>query len=131
MGYRKNEPSLLQVALASHWTQAALVVLIALMGWQVYDRYTIERSVAERRASTEAEYADMHAQRAELAQQVENMQDDFGIEAEIRQNFDVAREGEQIVIILDDDLEEVPERDGPTPEEDTADTPAPWYEFWR
>ena len=131
MPYRKNEPSLLQTILASHWTQAVLLLLIAGMGWQVYDRFTIERSVAERRADTEVELQNLQAQRAELAEQVENMQDDFGIETEIRQNFDVAREGEQIVIILDDDLDSVPEREGPSIDDDTENSKARWYEFWQ
>lgn len=133
MAYTQKKPAVLSRLLASRIFQVVLVVLIIAMGWQVTERYTVERHAAERRAATEAEYERLKEQREELANHVSTIQNDFGVEAEIRQNFDVARPGEEIVIILDDDMHAIPERSGP-PEpsgEEAAQEPTRWYEFWR
>lgn len=67
----------------------------------VYERYSIERGAAERRLDAERELQALRAQKAELEKKVEYLNADHGIEAEIRQHFDVARAGEQVVIIVD------------------------------
>ena len=60
-----------------------------------------------------------------LEQEVEYLEGERGIEAEIRKNFDVAREGETVVILTGDSQVEQ-EVEVPT------DTESPrWYEFWR
>ena len=131
--YSKKQPSLFQKILGSRLFQVVLLILIGAMGWQVYDRYVVERSAAERRTQTESEYQQLLEQRTQLAEQVDDLYDEFGIESEIRRNFDVAKEGEQIVVILEDDLLATPERTGPQVPEPATPEPEPkrWYQLWR
>ena len=103
------------------------------MAWQVAERYQVERMVAERRAQTEAEYQALLDHRDTLQTQVSSLQDTLGVETEIRRNFDVAKEGEQIVIILEPELQATPQRTRPIipSVEPLTDTERKWYQFWR
>jgi cell division protein FtsB len=58
--------------------------------------------MAERRVAAEREVAELEARQAVLKEQVEYITSERGIEAEMRRQFDIAREGEQVVIILDE-----------------------------
>jgi len=99
---------------------------------QVYEQYQTTVQTGERRDTAEAEHEKLEQQQTALAEQVADLQDEYGIEAEIRRNFDVAREGEEVVIILEDSLTAVPSRDRAATS--TFVTPAtssrPWYRFW-
>lgn len=132
MAYHKKTESLVSKILRSRIVQFFLLILITAMGWQVYERYKVERTAAEKRQHAEAEFQTLQTHRDQLAAEVGNLHDNLGIEGEIRRNFDVAREGEEIVIILDNDLHTTPERVGPTAPEPIA-PPArrPWYYFWH
>ena len=131
--YSKKTPSILRSIFESQLFQMGLLVAIGAMGWQVYDRYTVERTTADRRMHAEAEYDQLLEQRDHLAEQVENLYDDFGIESEIRRNFDVARDGEEIVVIVENDFRSVPARPGPVVPDRSQTKPEVirWYEFWR
>ncbi|MEM9336590.1 MAG: septum formation initiator family protein [Patescibacteria group bacterium] len=105
---------------------AVLVLLTIFSVRSVYERYTVERDMAARRAAIEAELSELEARRAALSERVDYLSNERGIEAEVRRQFDVAREGEQVVIILDD-TEPLPEIAGAA----TTTTPErPWYRFW-
>ena len=54
---------------------------------------------------------------------MEYLSGERGIEEEIRKHFDVAKEGEQVVIIVDKEEEEL------TPTE-LIEEVKPWYQFW-
>jgi cell division protein FtsB len=103
---------------------AILGVVILFMMTVVYQRYTIEQEMVDRREEAEANLRALEERRAELEKKVEYLSNERGIEAEMRRNFDVARPGEQVVIILDD--EKKPEIE-PLPQT-TEDEP--WYKFW-
>jgi cell division protein FtsB len=110
----------------SWWFVGVLAAICLLMLYVVYDRYTIERDMASRRAAAEASLQQLEERRAHIEDKVQYLSSDRGIEAEMRRNFDVAQPGEQVVIILD------PEVPGNTiqPIPPVPDTP-PWYLFWR
>ena len=86
----------------SRITLAVLLLISLFLMFSVYERYVIEREMAERRRDAEAELTELSARKAELEEKVEYLGNEEGIEAEIRMHFDVAREGEQVVIIVDD-----------------------------
>lgn len=111
------------------WFQTPLVLgIIALLciflAISVYERYTIEREMAARRAVSEAEVAALEERKAALEERVEYLSNERGIEAEMRRNFDVARPGEEVVIILDAESTTVEPLDPLPP------PPKPWYQFW-
>ncbi|MBY0537913.1 septum formation initiator family protein [Patescibacteria group bacterium] len=101
-----------------------LGIIILFMMSVVYQRYTIEQEMVARREEAEAHLQELEDRRADLEKKVEYLSNERGIEAEMRRNFDVARPGEQVVIILDE--EKKPEIE-PLPQT-TKDEP--WYKFW-
>lgn len=97
----RKEKSTWSSLVYSRVTLAIMLALIVLLAFSVKERYRIEREMAERRAETEAELTDLTNRKAELNDQVEYLKNDAGVEAEIREHFDVAKEGERVVIIVD------------------------------
>lgn len=106
-----------------------LILLLVVLGRELYERYSIEREMAARRLEVEWRVGELEERRDALRQQVEYLSHERGIEAEMRRNFDVAQDGEKVVIILDDasDTTIVPLPPLPPPPVPTA----PWYRFWE
>jgi cell division protein FtsB len=102
---------------------AVLLVIAIFMSIAVYHRFTVEREMALRRAEMEKERVELIQRKAELEERVDYLSGDRGIEEEIRKHFDVAKEGEQVVIIVDKGEEQKPEIP-PILEK------KPWYLFW-
>ncbi len=101
-----------------------LGIILLFMMSVVYQRYTIEQDMVERREEAATQLKGLEERRAELEKKVEYLSNERGIEAEMRRNFDVARPGEQVVIILD--AEKKAEIEPLTP----IETAKPWYKFW-
>lgn len=112
----------------SKLTLIVILIICTFMAVSVYKRYTVEREMAERRYGAEAEYHELESRRDSLLERVEYLRGDSGRESEIRKHFDVAQEGEQVVIIVDNEGEEKTMfTEGVSPTVDTA----PWWQFWR
>lgn len=111
----------------SRYTQVGLGLLIVMVGWSAYTRYQIAAEMSERRILAEQEAAALEARRDSLGEQVQYLSNERGIEAEMRRQFDVALEGEEVVVILDD---EEPEMEF-LPATNTEPKSAPWYRFWE
>lgn len=101
-----------------------LGIILLFMMSVVYQRYSIEQDMVARREEAATQLKQLEDRRAELEKKVEYLSNERGIEAEMRRNFDVARPGEQVVIILDGekkvDIEPL------TP----IVIDKPWYKFW-
>lgn len=102
-----------------------LGLIIVFMISVVYQRYTIASEMSVRQSEAEKELQDLEARRAELETKVEYLSNERGIEAEMRRNFDVARPGEQVVIILDEE-----EKNNVKPLDAPEAQDEPWYKFW-
>lgn len=103
-------------------------VLIILMLISIFDRFMIEREMAARRLQAEAEYASLQIRQQELQERVEYLSKEGSVESEIRKHFDVAKEGEQVVIIVD----EVSTSSAILPMSGSIEpNESPWYIFWR
>lgn len=116
---------LVKNVLFSYTTLLVLALFIVLMGKSVFERFTVEREMSIRRADAERELKELKQRAAALESQVEYLEDDRGMEAEIRSRFDVVKEGEQVVVILDDEKKEDATETKPEIVEDE-----PWYKFW-
>ena len=115
--------------LFSRFTLFAILALCIYAAFSVYERYTVEREMAERRSGLESEYLELQDRRDTLFDKVDYLRGDSGRESEIRKNFDVAAGGEQVVIIVDDTTdEEVQLTGGFDPGVAAAH---PWWQFWR
>lgn len=101
-----------------------LFVACVFLSRQVWIFYEKERGVAERRAHVESQVAALEVRKASLEERVEYLSNERGIEAEMRRNFDVAKPGEEVVIIMDDpNVRNIQ----PLPEIEKA---KPWWKFW-
>jgi len=80
-----------------------LLILCFLLTKSVFDRFMIERDMSSRRAVAEEELNELLDRKAGLEEKVEYLREERGIESEIRKHFDVAKEGEQVVVLLDDE----------------------------
>lgn len=102
---------------------AVLLILVVLLGGAMLKRYTIEREMAARVFDTQQERDALIERKKSLEERVEYLSGERGVEEEIRKHFDVAREGEQ-VIILTGEYDELPE------EEEQPAEKKPWYILW-
>ena len=101
-----------------------LIIIAGFMSVAVYQRFNVEREMAERKAEVVREREELLQRKAELEERVEYLSGERGIEEEIRKHFDVAKEGEQVVIIVEKEEEE-------RPTEIVAPEKKPWYLFWQ
>lgn len=105
----------------------AIIIMLGIavaFAFAVYDRYVVEREMAMRRERSEMELRRENDRLAKLSQEVERLNSDQGIEAEIRKNFDVAKEGETVVILVDDDERDIEPIPPPPPKGSL------WSRFW-
>ena len=80
-----------------------------------------------RRHEVESDVVRLQGQKEVLEKQVRYLSDDRGIEAEMRRQFDVALDNEQVVVIVEPEKDEIKTSSSTY---ETAKEPA-WYEFWR
>ena len=114
----------LRAWLHSPFALGVLGLIILFMLSVVYQRYSIEQAMVARRVDAEEHLKHLEGRKAELEKKVEYLSNERGIEAEMRRNFDVARPGEQVVIIVDEEKESQIE---PLPIKVEEE---PWYKFW-
>jgi len=101
-----------------------LLIIAVLLGMSVYERFIVEREMSDRREYSEAELERLDERKIQLEDRVEYLEGERGIEEEIRKNFDVAREGEQVIILTGEESEQ-------TQKEPDIIERTPWYIFWR
>lgn len=101
-----------------------LSFIVILLGISVFERYQVEREMSARRIAAEEEYQELEQRREELNAKVDYLSGERGIEEEIRKHFDVAKEGEKVIILLGDDEEGGDEIAEPARR-------SKWYQFWQ
>lgn len=114
----------LRVLVSSRLVQLLFFVMVIGVLISAFTRYQMAAEMAERRKIEEAAVETLQKRKDDLEKQVQYLSDERGIEAEMRRQFDVALEGEQVVVIIDPPESPVPQE--VAPEEEPA-----WYEFWR
>ena len=122
-GYRQHQIRLWKI----RFLLVLVVVACVFVAWSVVVRWQVEREMAARREAVQAEYDNLSERYDTLKTQVEYLRDERSLEAEVRKNFDVARTGESVVILLDDT--QTPPNSSNTAY--VATSSAPWWQFWR
>lgn len=92
--YLYSKPALILLTL--------IMLLVSKAAWNVYDKLEISRANLE---MTERELDKLKERKAALASQIEYLETEQGVEAEIRQKFRLVKEGEGIAVIIDDDIQ--------------------------
>jgi len=102
------------------------MIIFLVISWSAINRFLIALEMSERREKVENDVAELQIRKAEMEERVQYLSDERGIEAELRRQFDVALEGEQVVVIVDNEANDESTATTSRPTEDPA-----WYEFWR
>lgn len=84
-----------------------VLLFVALNGaWNMYGKYASNSAELSR---MRAEAADMRERREELTGKLRYLETDKGVEEEIRNKYNVVKEGEEVVVIVDDRASTSPE----------------------
>jgi hypothetical protein len=115
--------------LYSKFTIALLFLFGLFLSTSVYERYHAEVMAAERRAQRADELYKLQQRASLLEGKVEMLESDRGKEALMREQFDVKRGNEEVVIIVDEDKkrEAVATETTPIPVEPPL---FHWLKFW-
>ena len=97
------------------------------VGYSAYVRFDIAMEMTDRREVAELKADELEVRKNELEEKVEYLSSERGLEAEMRRQFDVALPGEQVVVIVEDEVtsEIMPLSTSTNEREDE------WYQFWR
>lgn len=77
-------------------------VLAILLSISAYSRYTAERETREKRVDRAHELEELNMRAAALESKVNHLESERGIENAIREQFDVAKEGEEVIVVVDE-----------------------------
>lgn len=106
--------------------QGVVLSVAVLVFFGAYDRFLVDKEISEKENNLEEEINTLEERKKTLEKEVDYLSSDRGVEAEIRRQFDVAREGEQVVIIIKDEDKENSTTETVELEPETK----PWYKFW-
>lgn len=98
-----------------------LILAVAMRGvWGVYKKSQESR---ELKIEAEATLSDLQTREKELRADIANLKSDRGVEAELRERYDLAKEGERVVVIVD------PPTPAPEPKPTTLQKFKSWFSW--
>lgn len=71
-----------------------------LLAYSAYNRYTVARDMEERLNMKREELREVETRAAAIEAKVKHLEDERGLEEELRTRFDAVREGEQVIIFV-------------------------------
>jgi len=83
-------------------TVVVLALVAALLAKAVWSLYGKERQSAQAAAEAKSELGQLQTQQAELSEDYASLSTSEGVERDIRENFNMAKNGEQLVIVVGD-----------------------------
>ncbi len=120
---RFGQKNTLQNVFYSKPTLVVLSILIVFLCISVIERYKIAKEMERRTDAVLEEKSELIERKKALEDKVEYLGAERGLEEEIRTHFDVAKEGEQVIILMGEKKKVSESRTVPPP-------PKPWYQFW-
>jgi len=99
-----HERRKLKRLLFSQLTFAVLLFLVLMLGWSVWGVAQKERETREKQKEVALERDALLARSAELNKEIEQLRTRQGIEAELRERFEVGTPGEKLVVIVDPEI---------------------------
>ncbi len=100
-----------------------LVLLVGVLGRGVYGVIQKERESRLLRDDAQQELADLQAREADIRTSIAELASERGIEQALRSEYELAKEGEEVIVIVG--AQEEPES------EFVASPAALWWQFWR
>lgn len=71
----------------------------------VYNRYTVAQDMQAKLEARKVELLDLQTRAQAIESRVEYLENERGVEEELRNRFDVIKEGEQMIVLLDEKRE--------------------------
>lgn len=97
---RKTKKTFRRV-IQSHITLVVLLVVLMFFSNGAWEVYKKAKTAKIERDRSMAELVDLKDRKESLVSGTERLQTDHGIESEMREKFSVAKEGEEVVVIVD------------------------------
>lgn len=107
-----------------------LFFIAIVMSVTVYDRYVVAKEMEEKLEARRTELEHLKQRAEVLDAKVKYLEDERGIEEELRNRFDVAREGEQVVVLVDPKTQGQKQASA-TPEEEHREQESEEKSFWE
>ncbi len=101
-----HEKRKIKSVLYSRTTLAVLLVPILLMSYVAYGAYEKKEQASERREALSAELAVLENRAYDLEKDIAILSDPRGIESELRNRYEVGREGEEVIVFIDEEPEQ-------------------------
>lgn len=92
----------------SRGTIAVLLVLLSFFGYVAYGAYSKSAEARDRKDEVARELEKLHEREATLKADIEALNSERGAEAALRERYQVGREGEEVLVLLTQESEEVP-----------------------
>lgn len=80
-----------------------ILFFVAKGSWGVYKKYSLSKSELE---NSQSDLAALEEKKQTIENKIKKLQTETGIEKEIRSKFDVAKEGEKLIVIVEDKVAE-------------------------
>ncbi len=80
-----------------------LSILVLLMSYAAYGAYGKMEGTIERRATLQAQLAELEDRADSLEEDIERLNDPRGLESELRTRYEVGWEGEEVVVLVDEE----------------------------
>ena len=97
---RFHERKTLKGILYAKPVMLALLLPIGFLSYAAWNAYETARETTERREELTEELAALTSQAAALEEDIAELEDPRGIEAALRQQYDVAKEGEEVIVLI-------------------------------
>jgi len=91
--------------IAFSWVTIVLLILLSLLlARSVFSMYQKNNRARERAQDAQIELTKVEERKALLSKSLEHIKTSKGVEEELRKKFDVAREGEHLLVIVDKEV---------------------------
>ena len=94
-----------------------MLILFVLIGGGLYaavNAYNVQQRATLMRVELEEELSHLELRENSLEEDITRLEDPRGIEAELRRRYDVAKEGEEVVVLIEEESQDEPEQVVPT-----------------
>jgi cell division protein FtsB len=88
------------------YSKGSMIVLLMLIGVGVYAATSargMQQRATEKRAELSDELRQLEGRATALEEDIVRLEDPRGVEAELRRRYDVAKEGEEVVVLIEDE----------------------------
>jgi cell division protein FtsB len=79
-----------------------ILLITILLSISTYNRYVVAKDMEAKLEARRGELDELERRAKAIESKVEYLKDERGVEEELRNRFDAVREGEQVVILLDE-----------------------------